>query len=176
MNSRTWIRRLAGATGAAVAVVAASVVSVVSSAAPAHATTHTWVRINHGDDSRVNLSIHVPSAAIGAQAFLQPFDPNHADRGEWEKLDVPSIVGAVQFKNHYSGLCLRGQYVLYGTRVVQDVCASDLRQYWLLSMDRIIWTMQSVGNGWFLAAPTAGNGVITANSVPGDPNRWWQMW
>jgi hypothetical protein len=155
---------------------AVAAASVVLDGAPAYATTRTYVRINHGDDSRFNLSIHVPSAAIGAQAVLQPFDPNNADKGEWEKIDVPSIAGAVQFKNHYSGLCLRGQYVLYGTRVVQDVCASDPRQYWLLTMERIIWTMRNVANNWFLATPSTGIGVVTANSVPGDPNHWWQMW
>jgi hypothetical protein len=173
MNTQAWARRLAGTTGVALAVAAAS---VVLNAAPAYATAHTYVRINHGDDSRVNLAIHVPSAVIGAQAVVQPFDPNNADKGEWEKIDVPSIAGAFQFKNHYSGLCLRGQYVLYGTRVVQDVCATDLRQYWLLTMDRIIWTMRNVANNWLLAAPSTGTGVVTANSVPGDPNRWWQMW
>ena len=150
--------------------------SVVLNGAPAHATTHTYVRINNGDQNWVNMAIHVPSAAIGAQAVVQPFDPNNAAKGQWEKLDVPSIVGAFQFKNRFSGLCLRGQYVLYGSRVVQDVCGTDLRQYWLLTMDRLIWTMQSVGNGWFLAAPSVGIGVVTANNVPTDPNHWWQMW
>ena len=169
-------RRLVGVATTALAVAGIT----LAASSPGHATTTTtttYVRINAGPSPLVNMAIHVPSSANGAQALLQPF--NNATAGQWEIIPVGSVVGAIQFKNRYSHQCLRSQAPLYGDSVVQDVCnIHDPRQFWIRTQDPVlpVWHVFNLGNVRYLAAPNVGVGTVTASYSATDTKQMWQMW
>jgi hypothetical protein len=173
MRKHHPIHRLAGVAAAA----AVTAGAMLAASSPAHAAATTYVRINAGPSPQVNLALHVPSSANGAQVVLQPF--NNATAGQWEIIPTGAIAGAIQVKNRYSHQCLSGQWPLYGDLVVQDVCnGSDLRQQWIRTQDPVlpVWHMLNVGNIKSLSAPNAGAGVVSAYPSGSDTKQMWQMW
>jgi hypothetical protein len=152
---------------------------------PAHATTPVYVRINAGPSPQINMAIHVPSTANGAQPVLQPF--NYGTSGQWEVLQVGNgTSGELRFKNRYSQQCLAARYLAPmppGTAtpgaIIQTICnSSDQRQWWARVQDPVlpIWRILNRGSNLALAAPNAGTGVIETGTDLSDTQQMWQMW
>jgi hypothetical protein len=179
-NHRLFRRAIRVAT-----VMAVAAGTTLATWSPAQATP-VYVRINAGLSPQVNLAIHVPSTANGAQPVLRQF--TNATTGQWEIRPVgdPSF-GALQFKNRYSHQCLASRYFgpvpLPGTTipraVSQEVCdSSDLRQRWIRTQDPIlpVWRVLNMGSFLALAAPSAGTGVVENYVDEYDTRQMWQMW